>query len=47
MSVEGLCQYCENARANHRCEGCGALVCNAHYDRQKGSCVRCSGVGLR
>jgi hypothetical protein len=42
MSVQGLCQLCESAPANHQCRRCGALVCRAHYDRETGLCTECA-----
>lgn len=41
MSVAGLCQICEAARADHRCARCGSLVCEDHYDADHGVCVDC------
>lgn len=45
MSTTGVCQICENAPAEHRCEQCGTLVCAAHFNRTQGLCVRCAGAG--
>ncbi|MFB6254826.1 MAG: hypothetical protein ABEI06_09455 [Halobacteriaceae archaeon] len=42
MSVEGLCQICESAPARHRCDRCGNLVCNAHFDEGAGLCSDCA-----
>lgn len=42
MSVQGLCQVCESATANHRCDRCGSLVCSTHYDADTGLCVDCA-----
>ncbi|MEF8789271.1 MAG: zinc finger HIT domain-containing protein [Haloarculaceae archaeon] len=41
MSVQGLCQICEAAPAEHRCRRCGALVCSTHYDEETGLCTGC------
>lgn len=41
MSIAGLCQICESAEANHRCERCVSLVCTAHYDAASGYCRDC------
>ena len=45
MSVSGLCQICESAEAQFRCESCGALVCGNHYDREADACADCTGAG--
>lgn len=42
MSVQGLCQICESAIANYQCRRCGALVCSAHYDEERGLCTECA-----
>lgn len=42
MSVEGLCQICENRTADHQCNRCGALVCQVHYDAETGLCADCA-----
>lgn len=42
MSVAGLCQVCEHARADHQCDRCGSLVCEDHYEAERGLCVTCS-----
>lgn len=42
MSLETLCQICENAPAEHQCFRCGALVCPAHYDESTGLCTDCA-----
>ena len=42
MSVQGLCQICEAAPATFQCSRCGALVCEAHYDRSSGLCTDCA-----
>ena len=44
MSVSGLCEICESAQANHRCERCGTLACAAHYDTGLGVCTECAEV---
>ncbi|NHN41473.1 hypothetical protein G9C85_07450 [Halorubellus sp. JP-L1] len=41
MSVSGLCQICESAQAVDRCERCGALACDTHYERDPGLCATC------
>ena len=48
MSITGLCQICESARARHSCARCGALVCEDHYEPERGMCMDCakaSGLG--
>ena len=45
MSVTGLCQVCERAVAEYGCGRCGAAVCEAHYDRERGVCARCVSGG--
>ncbi|MFC3958557.1 hypothetical protein [Halovivax cerinus] len=42
MSVEGLCQICESRPAEHRCENCGALVCDVHFEGGLGLCADCA-----
>jgi hypothetical protein len=42
MSVAGLCQVCESARADRQCEQCGSLVCREHFDARLGACVECA-----
>jgi hypothetical protein len=42
VSVQGLCQICESAVAEHQCQRCGALVCPIHYDEETGLCTGCS-----
>lgn len=42
MSVSGLCQICESRQAEYRCENCGALVCEVHYDRDLALCTDCA-----
>lgn len=41
MSVTGLCQICESAEADHTCDRCGAVVCDSHFDSQRGICSQC------
>lgn len=41
MSVAGLCQVCQTANAERRCDRCGTLVCPDHHDDQRGVCVEC------
>ena len=41
MSVSGLCQICEREEATHRCDRCGALVCDEHFDATTGYCSDC------
>lgn len=45
MSVAGLCQVCERARADRQCVRCGSLVCEDHFDPELGVCVDCAGTG--
>jgi hypothetical protein len=45
MSVSGLCQVCESAKAQFRCDSCGALVCPTHHDQSTGLCTTCAGAG--
>jgi len=47
MSVEGLCQICENAPATFACDRCGALVCADHYDREGSLCLECAKTARR
>lgn len=42
MSISGLCQICESRQAQERCDNCGALVCEQHYDQGLGLCADCS-----
>ncbi|WP_267640309.1 hypothetical protein [Haloarchaeobius amylolyticus] len=42
MSVAGLCQICEDARARQHCNRCGAMVCENHFDRDHGMCLDCA-----
>jgi len=42
MSVTGLCQMCESARAQFSCDRCGATVCEDHYDAANGFCAECA-----
>ncbi|MFW5895997.1 MAG: hypothetical protein ACOCUA_01285 [archaeon] len=41
MSISGLCQICEAAEASHRCDRCGNLVCDDHFEATRGYCVDC------
>jgi len=45
MSVTGTCQVCESARAEYRCETCGSLVCERHYEASMGVCTACARSG--
>lgn len=48
MSVGGICQVCEAASADDRCDRCGTIVCADHHDERRGVCVECAaelGVG--
>jgi hypothetical protein len=42
VSVTGLCQVCESARAVEQCRRCGTLVCRDHFDADTGFCVDCA-----
>ena len=42
MSVAGLCQICESRPAQDRCENCGTLACEVHYERDLGLCADCA-----
>lgn len=42
MSLSGLCQVCESREAKHTCTQCGTAVCDEHFDRTSGLCVRCA-----
>ncbi|PSQ15735.1 hypothetical protein BRD00_13275 [Halobacteriales archaeon QS_8_69_26] len=42
MSVDGLCQVCQSARAETSCDRCGNLVCEDHVDRDLGICTECA-----
>ncbi|MFB6111817.1 MAG: zinc finger HIT domain-containing protein [Halobacteriaceae archaeon] len=41
MSVDSLCQICQAARADYRCDRCGTMVCEAHFDRDRQRCAAC------
>jgi len=41
MSVSGLCGICETAEATHRCDRCGNVVCDDHFDATTGYCTDC------
>lgn len=41
MSVAGLCQICESARADRKCASCGSLVCDDHFEAGVGVCADC------
>ncbi|MBD3262862.1 hypothetical protein GF374_00605 [Candidatus Woesearchaeota archaeon] len=41
MKVTGLCVYCGKP-ATHTCSLCGALVCDMHYNADKGICIACA-----
>ncbi|CAI48959.1 uncharacterized protein NP_1736A [Natronomonas pharaonis DSM 2160] len=41
MSVAGLCEICESATVEDRCDRCARLVCADHYDRDSGLCTDC------
>lgn len=47
MSVQGLCQICENATAEHTCSQCGTAVCSDHYEEGLGLCVTCAQGGTQ
>ncbi|QZP37493.1 hypothetical protein [Halobaculum magnesiiphilum] len=42
MSVTGLCQICERETASHTCPGCGAVVCDDHWDGERRLCADCA-----
>lgn len=42
MSVSGLCEICQTARATDRCPRCGTIVCTEHFDSQYGYCLECA-----
>lgn len=42
MSVEGLCQVCSTRPAEHQCLTCGGLVCEVHFDDDRGVCSACA-----
>ncbi|WP_290819399.1 hypothetical protein [Halovivax sp.] len=42
MSVSGLCQICESRTAQERCDNCGTLACERHYERGLGLCADCA-----
>ena len=42
MSVTGLCQICESRTAIDRCDNCGTLACEQHYERGLGLCADCA-----
>jgi hypothetical protein len=42
MSVSGLCQICESRQAQHRCDNCGTLACEEHYESGMGLCADCA-----
>lgn len=42
MSVQGRCQICEAATAEHHCRRCGASICATHYDEATGLCTECA-----
>ncbi|ARS88490.1 zinc finger HIT domain-containing protein [Natrarchaeobaculum aegyptiacum] len=41
MSVSGLCQICEARPAEYRCDACGTLACEMHFERERGLCADC------
>ena len=42
MSLSGLCQICESNEAEYTCTQCGTPVCEKHYQRDNGLCIRCA-----
>ncbi|RKD94697.1 hypothetical protein [Halopiger aswanensis] len=42
MSVSGLCQICESRQAQERCDNCGTLACEQHYEQETGLCADCA-----
>ena len=42
MSVTGLCQICESRTAIDRCDNCGTLACEQHYERSLSLCADCA-----
>lgn len=46
MSVSGLCEVCQQPDVDHTCDRCGNLVCDRHFDADRGVCSECVvGVG--
>lgn len=42
MGLAGVCQVCENARAEHACRLCGGHVCDTHWSDAIGACSACA-----
>lgn len=42
MSVSGLCQICSTNPATERCESCGTLACENHFERRLAVCIECA-----
>lgn len=41
MSATGLCEICQRPDVDHTCDRCGLLVCDRHFDAQRGVCAEC------
>jgi len=42
MSVTGLCGVCERPGADRRCDRCGRIVCDHHFEDGAGVCSECA-----
>jgi len=41
MSVSGLCELCQQPEVEQRCDRCGQLVCDRHFEEASGVCTEC------
>jgi len=41
MSVSGLCEICQQPEVDHTCDRCGQLVCDRHFEEDRGVCSEC------
>lgn len=41
MSIAGPCDICLTGTVEHRCDRCGNLVCDRHFDETTGFCTEC------